>query len=152
MSSLALQITPTLSGSDTQGLVADQGYTFNQAGQTFNEVGVMFGGLYQNQLDFPVFTTIAPLADTPRISGNADTEATLTDQGYTFNQAGQTFNEVGVMFGGISGYQTADMPIFATIQKDAPRIVNYADIYTPFVPPPTTDSGTLIGILGLTYP
>lgn len=153
MSSLAQQITPTLSGSDTQGLVADQaGYTFNQAGQSFNQAGVQFGGVYQNQLDSPVFTTVAPLADIPTFSGNADTDAVLTDPGYTFNQAGQSFNQAGVQFGGITGYQTADMPIFATIRKDAPRIVNYADIYTPFVPPSTTNSGMLMGILGLTYP
>ncbi len=35
-------------------LVANQSYSFNETGQSFNEVGVQFGGLYGNDSKGPI--------------------------------------------------------------------------------------------------
>ena len=76
----------------------------------------------------------------------APTDATVVDQGYTYNQA-------GVMYGGISQTNQDVAPVFFddTVTLLSPSISSIIDIYSPFVPPPA-NSGYLMGIMGLTYP
>lgn len=46
-SSNATEIIPDLTGEfNTQALVNNQGYTYNQANFTYNEIGVEYGGIY----------------------------------------------------------------------------------------------------------
>lgn len=57
MSNTAKQITPTIFGKNTNALVANQGYAYNQAGFTYNQAGWMYGGVYNTNQD--VIPTIA---------------------------------------------------------------------------------------------
>src|SRR5437016_2075604 len=95
----------------TQAFLTDQGYTYNQPGQTYNQAGVMYGGVTNETQDIiPTFSdavfTIYPQALTAMLimpSMQVDqTNAFLTNQGYTYNQAGLTYNQVGVDYGGVT--------------------------------------------------
>lgn len=79
------------------------------------------------------------------------TDASLVDQGYTYNQAGLTYNQVGVEYGGIQASNQDVTEMLFTTDPVTPHNIIFDDIYTPFVPPPK-NSGMLMGILGLTYP
>lgn len=60
--------------SSTEAVVTDQGYTYNQALFTYNQAGVMYGGISMNNQDIrPVFiNTVANLIN-PTISSIIDT-------------------------------------------------------------------------------
>lgn len=97
------------------------------------------------------------------------TQGAVSDQGYTYNQAGFSYNQPDVTYGGLYGFSTVFptislatlptptilgarlqmIPINALTSSPVPSIVGYADIYTT---PGTATGGTLMGILGLTYP
>src|SRR6266702_2922484 len=82
------------------------------------------------------------------------TEAILTDQGYTYNQAGLTYNQAGIQYGGVTNNNEDLMPVFA-ILSEIPHLEGIYDQYTPISSPPPppsspSNSGLLIGILGLT--
>jgi hypothetical protein len=82
------------------------------------------------------------------------TQATLVNQGYTYNEPGLTYNQAGVMYGGVN-FATEDI-IVPSLFLDAttPHLQGIYDKYTPGAAPtpPSSNSGMLIGILGLTYP
>lgn len=45
----------------TEQLLADQGYSFDQAGHSFNEAGVQFGGIYGLDGNKPKIDSITDL-------------------------------------------------------------------------------------------
>ena len=147
---------PNIIVGDSQTKVADQGYTYNQAGLTYNQAGVQYGGVYLvDQNILPLVASVSPILFSNQASA---TNAKLLDQGYTYNQPGFSYNQAGVDYGGV----------YLTNQDIAPSFLNdSATIITPRISgiidigiigtgggtiTPPTNSGMLIGILGLTYP
>lgn len=100
------------------------------------------------------------------------TDATLTDQGYIYNQAGFTYNQIGIMYGGLNQRNEDIAPIFFndTTQILSPSIKSLIDnnitpllfgdsatLLNPSISSiidigKRTSAGQLMGILGLTYP
>ncbi len=117
----------------TDAQLLSQGYTYNQANLTYNEVGVKFGGVQDANEEFlPILFTanedipsLNVTLDYINLSGS-DTDATLIDQGYTYNEAGVSFNQVGVEYGGIQSVN----------QDILPLELSFSDIYSQFIPPP----------------
>lgn len=81
------------------------------------------------------------------------TQAQLNDQGYTYNQPGFTYNQIGVAYGGIYRNNQDISPVFFndTATLLTPIISSIINVATGTTPPPS-NSGMLMGILGLTYP
>lgn len=46
---------PTLSVGRTNANLYDQGYTYNEAGLTYNQIGVAYGGIYENDI-YPILS------------------------------------------------------------------------------------------------
>jgi hypothetical protein len=91
-------------------------------------------------------TVVTPKASAAKSAGQN------ADQGLTYNEPGITYNEPGVMYGGF--YGTSDVkPSVSLASQETPRNQLIIDLPgTNPTPPPLTNSGYLIGILGLTYP
>lgn len=51
MANKIITITPSLDGKNTQAKLANQGYTYNEAGLTYNQPGKQYGGIYQRDQD-----------------------------------------------------------------------------------------------------
>ena len=151
MPNIVIDFKPSLTGENTDALVENQGYTYNQAGLTYNQAGVMYGGVYNvNQDIVPTVSLASNIV--PSLMGE-NTQAKLEDQGYTYNQAGLSYNQAGVMYGGIYNRNEDIVPLVSLASQNYPTVAGYSDIYTPGgTPPPPTNSGLLMGILGLTYP
>lgn len=75
--SIAKSITPTLTGGTTQAQVAEQGYTYDNAGITYDQALVMYGGLYKTNQDV---VPLVSLAETiyPTIYGYSDVYTPVT--------------------------------------------------------------------------
>lgn len=142
---------PILIGGTTQSQSNEQGVTYNQAGYTYNQAGITYGGVYKlNQDVVPVVSLAEQLA--PVLMGGT-TQAQVEEQGYTYNQAGFSYNQIGIMYGGIFNQNQDFAPILSLAENIRPSIYGYNDIYTQggtVIPP--SNSGMLMGILGLTYP
>jgi len=54
---IATTIQPIAFSGRTQRTISDQGYTFNEPLQTFNEAGVTFGGISGNDTVVPIFAS-----------------------------------------------------------------------------------------------
>ncbi len=100
----------------------------------------------------PVSNSIGDLK--PPVTIVSKTTAQLYDPGITFNEPGITFNEPGIAFGGVYGAQGYVTVMNATARRDAPSNNHIVDFpgENPTPPPPTGNSGMLVGILGMTYP
>ena len=118
----------------TNSFVEDQGYTYNQAGFSYNQSGVDYGGVQASNQDLtPIFSRITQ--ERPHIDiGNSD--STVTDQGYTYNQANFSYNQAGVDYGGLNNANHDKIPQLLNV-SDSIAHITFGDIYTPFVPPPT---------------
>ena len=58
------------------------------------------------------------------------TDAVLTDQGYTYNQAGVTYNQAGVTYGGITNPIADVVPMVLSAVATTPSIAIITDVYT----------------------
>ncbi len=140
-----------ISATSSDAQVYDQGFTYNQAGKTYNQAGMTYGGVYNVGED--IIPEISQASDPIPSMTVQNTQAQLKDQGYTYNQAGFTYNQVGVTYGGVYNAAQDIVPELSLAQKEPITITNFFDLYTTNNPtPPPTNSGMLIGILGLTYP
>jgi hypothetical protein len=146
--SLNLENVMHISIPSTQALLEDQGYTYNQSGLTYDQLGVMYGGIFnQNQDILPLL--VSTFSEQPTLIIPQEvikmvisaTQALLADQGYTYNQAGLTYDQLGVQYGGVYNQD----------QDVLPLELSFTDIYATSNPP-ITNSGMLMGMLGLTYP
>lgn len=72
----------------------------------------------------------------PHLTGGT-TDATLINQGYTYNQAGLTYNQTGVQYGGIQNTDADIYPMIAQAFSPAPSIYGYSDIYSSTMPEPS---------------
>lgn len=59
-----------------------------------------------------------------------NSEGSLEDQGYTYNQAGFTYNQAGVFYGGFYGFSDV-VPIIAIIDNAIANLISFSDIYIP---------------------
>ena len=140
-------IVPTGQASASQGLSEDQGITYNENGITYNELGINYGGFYGLTDLVPIISQVSiPIGHA--IANHSD--AFIQDQGLTYNQAGVTYNDVLYTYGGLYGYQDI-LPIISLALGPVPHIARGDDIYTT-PPPPSGNSGMLIGMLGILYP
>ena len=93
----------------TEKLVASQEYSFDE-NHSFDEAGVIFGGLYGNESVAPGFDYVSDMKPVehdfvtakPTMNYIEETEQQVTGD-WTFNQTGVTFNSVGTVFGGVYG-------------------------------------------------
>ena len=71
------------------------------------------------------------------------TQAKLYDQGFAYNEPEMTYNQANIAYGGV----------FNASQDSAPIMLSGFDFYTAGsrLNPPPSNSGMLIGMLGLTY-
>lgn len=65
----------------------------------------------------------------PQLSGQANTNALVYDQGYTYNQAGFTYNQPGVFYGGVYNNNEYLIPSPAYSASLVPSIYDSRDIY-----------------------
>lgn len=112
----------------TQGSLVDQGYTYNQAGFTYNQAGWKYGGIQNVNEDIVPTISLAqnifPSLQIPK------TQASLTDQGYTYNQAGFTYNQAGWFYGGLNNSDQDIVPILSLAQLELPRNILFSDLAT----------------------
>lgn len=132
----------------TQAQSENQGYSYNQASLTYNQAGVFYAGLYsQNEDIIPILLNGNIEVPFIKISPETldliltNTNASLYDQGNTYNQAGLTYDQAGIAYAGLYNQNQDVLPLTLT----------FNDIYISKTVPPK-NSGYLIGILGLTYP
>lgn len=129
----AADIIPSLSLGNTNAIVLDQGYTYNQSGFTYNQAGVDYGGVYQQQ---DIIPTISFAMNLPPTAIAQKTQVQLFNQGYVYNQAGFTYNQIGVDYGGIYNINQDISPLVSFAGDLVPSIIGYADIYSQ--PQPST--------------
>lgn len=99
----------------------------------------------------PIVPTLSLAQDAPPILTGGNTDAQLYDQSITYNEVGLTYDQIGIAYGGVYGGQEKRvmLSMAPTIQ---PTIVKAYDQAGTATIPPSSNSGMLIGILGLTYP
>ena len=120
--------------SPTNAFVEDQGYTYNQAGFSYNQTGVDYGGIQASNQDLtPIFSGIDQ--EKPHMDVGS-TDATVTDQGYTYNQANFAYNQAGVDYGGLNNANHDKVPLFQYATPITPHDMIFTDIYTPKPTPP----------------
>lgn len=146
---------PVVTVRKTTKSLANQGYTYNQVGLTYNEIGVIYGGVYEYDV-VPMVSLSKVTNPSASVKYNkpsmyvGKTQKQILDQGHTYNEAGLTYNQIGVMYGGIYNYDVVPMMSLARSQKPINIIgMDFSSVSTPPIP---TNSGYLIGMLGMTYP
>jgi len=77
------------------------------------------------------------------------TKVQIEDQGYTYNETGFVYNQTGWMYGGL--YEHDIIPMITKVRIEKPRIIIGGDFGASIIAP-STNSGYLIGMLGMTYP
>ncbi len=85
---------------NTQAILEDQSYSYNQANFSYNQASVFYGGIYNfNQDIVPLSLSI----------GNS--QALLSDSGYTYNQSSFSYDQSSVAYGGVYNYNEDIVPI-----------------------------------------
>ena len=114
----------------TQTQVADQNNTYNQAGLTYSQTGVEYGGLYNNNQD-EIPMELSSFRTLPIDIAIPQTQAQISDSGDVYNQAGFTYNQTGIKYGGLSNNNQDVVPMELSSFKVVPMDFSITDIYTP---------------------
>lgn len=149
-------IKPTITVGRSDAHLADQGYSYNQSGLTYNSP-VSYGGIY----GYDISPTIArSLTEKSNIKVNvirpglfvSRTNAQMANQGYSYDNAGITYNS-SILYGGI--YEHDIYPLVMSARQEKPTITlgnDFGATVIPTPPVPGDNSGMLIGMLGMLYP
>jgi hypothetical protein len=140
-------IKPKASAKRTNAQVNNPGITYNEAGVSYNDARYAYGGVYDSDV-FPSFLTTASIRPS---SFAKPTLAQLNSVSITYNEAGVSYDDSRYAYGGIYGQQDV-FPSFVLSTSIRPRIVFAGDFQGTAILPPVTNSGMLIGMLGMTYP
>jgi hypothetical protein len=149
-------IKPVVKLERTNANNSTQSYTYNQDGFTYNEIGWEYGGRYEHDVK-PIIASAS--VKSPRmvsfsVKPNLKVQRTNRDtntQTYTYNEAGFSYNQSGWEYGGLFNHDI--YPLIAQARMQKPSIVFGKDFGSTILPPPPTgNSGMLIGMLGMTYP
>jgi len=152
-----LSVKPTITLGKTKKQIEDQGFTYNQIGFTYNQNNWQYGGIYEHDsiplvsLAKKVFPTMRSSSVKPSLKVNK-TNKEIENQNYTYNQTGFSYNEVGWEYGGLFNHDI--YPLISQAKKEQPHLRLGMDFGATVIPPPPpgSNSGMLIGLLGLTYP
>lgn len=151
-------IKPVIKIGRTNASNSTQSYTYNQSGFTYNQAGWEYGGRYEHDV-VPMVTSSRTLS--PKIASFIlkpslkvqRTDKEISAQTYTYNEAGFTYNQTGWEYGGLFNHDI--YPLISRARTQKPSIVfgrDFGATVIPPTPPPTGNSGYLVGMLGLTYP
>jgi hypothetical protein len=124
--------------------------SYNEANVTYNDIRYSYGGYYGfTDITRPTISLASIIQ--PLLAGT-ETLAHLLNQAITYNEVNVSYNDLRYSYGGVYGF-TDVVPIIARVYNPKPRITHFADIYNAgSVTPPSSNSGMLIGMLGMTYP
>lgn len=73
----AQQVTPILTGENTDAQVYEQGITYDSAGITYDNIGIAYGGVYNTNEDIIPIVSLAETV-TPNIFGYSDIYTNIT--------------------------------------------------------------------------
>ena len=150
-------IKPIIKIQNTNALISNQGYTYNEPFKTYNEIGLMYCGLYGHD-NIPQFShslAVSPIFKPIKNDKSniivQKTKKDISSQLFTYNESGKSYNELGMMYGGIYGFDIA--PILNMVKAFYPSITLGMDFNSQApISPPSGMSGMSIGLLlALTY-